>query len=64
MSPCRQSDREVAGRVRRGWKVCLVYIAQRLPLLESSDVPVFLHGDVHAGNLLLAEEGGRWRITA
>jgi hygromycin-B 7''-O-kinase len=39
------------------------YIARRLPLLESNDKRVFLHGDVHAGNLLLAEEGGRWRIT-
>lgn len=39
------------------------YIAERLPLLETNDRPVFLHGDIHAGNLLLAEEGGRWRIS-
>lgn len=39
------------------------YIAQRLPLLETNDRPVFLHGDIHAGNVLLAEEGGRWRIS-
>ena len=24
---------------------------------------VFLHGDIHAGNLLLEESGGRWRIA-
>jgi hygromycin-B 7''-O-kinase len=39
------------------------YIAARLPLLEMNGRPVFLHGDIHAGNLLLAEAGGRWRIT-
>jgi len=38
------------------------YIAARLPLLPANYRPVFLHGDIHAGNLLLAEEGGRWRI--
>jgi hygromycin-B 7''-O-kinase len=39
------------------------YVAARLPLLETNDRPVFLHGDIHAGNLLLAEEGGRWRAS-
>lgn len=39
------------------------YIAAQLPLLETNDRPVFLHGDIHAGNLLLAEAGGRWRVT-
>jgi hygromycin-B 7''-O-kinase len=39
------------------------YIAARLPLLPEDDRHVFLHGDIHAGNLLLAEDGGRWRIT-
>ncbi len=24
---------------------------------------MFLHGDVHAGNVLLAEEGGRWKVS-
>jgi len=23
---------------------------------------VFLHGDIHAGNLLLRQEGGRWQV--
>src|SRR4028118_87790 len=33
------------------------YIAARLPLLETDREQVFLHGDIHAGNLLLAEQG-------
>lgn len=39
------------------------YIAARLELLQSNREQVFLHGDIHAGNLLLDEKGGRWRIT-
>lgn len=39
------------------------YIARRLPLLPANYQPVFLHGDIHAGNLLLREDGGRWRIA-
>ena len=39
------------------------YIAQRLPLLPAMFKPVFLHGDIHAGNLLLEVESGRWRIA-
>ena len=38
------------------------YVAERLELLPANQEQVFLHGDIHAGNLLLAEEGGRWRI--
>jgi hygromycin-B 7''-O-kinase len=39
------------------------FLAERLPLLDGT-AEVFLHGDVHPGNVLLAEEDGRWRITA
>lgn len=39
------------------------YIAARLPLLETNYQPVFLHGDIHAGNVLLVERGGRWRVN-
>jgi hygromycin-B 7''-O-kinase len=39
------------------------YIAARLGLLPANHRQVFLHGDIHAGNLLLAEKGGRWQIT-
>jgi hygromycin-B 7''-O-kinase len=38
------------------------YIATRLPLLAANHRPVFLHGDIHAGNLLLKRVNGRWRI--
>jgi hygromycin-B 7''-O-kinase len=38
------------------------YVAERLELLPSNQGQVFLHGDIHAGNMLLAEEGGRWQI--
>jgi hygromycin-B 7''-O-kinase len=39
------------------------YIDARLPLLKTNYQPVFLHGDIHAGNVLLIERGGRWRIN-
>lgn len=39
------------------------YIAARFGLLPTEQRQVFLHGDIHAGNLLLAEEGGHWRIS-
>lgn len=39
------------------------YIAARLELLPTEYEPVLLHGDVHLGNLLLAQENGRWKIT-
>jgi len=38
------------------------YIDTRLALLPTDHEPVFLHGDIHAGNLLLREEGGRWQV--
>lgn len=39
------------------------YIAASLDLLPAEYKPVLLHGDVHFGNLLLAQENGRWRIS-
>jgi len=39
------------------------YIAERLTLLPATQKPVFLHGDIHAGNLLLKEARGRWQIA-
>lgn len=39
------------------------YVAERLPLARAASAPVLLHGDVHAGNLLLVREGDRWRIS-
>jgi hygromycin-B 7''-O-kinase len=39
------------------------YIAERLNLLPNDAESVLLHGDVHPGNVLLTDSGGRWRIT-
>lgn len=39
------------------------YIAERVELLPAEYEPVMLHGDVHAGNLLLAQIKGRWELT-
>ena len=39
------------------------YVAERLELLPAEYAPVLLHGDAHPGNLLLAQENGRWKIT-
>ena len=39
------------------------YIAARLELLPKVYEHVFLHGDVHAGNVLLIESSGRWQIA-
>lgn len=39
------------------------YIAARLELLPAQYEPALLHGDVHPGNLLLAQEDGHWKIT-
>lgn len=38
------------------------YVAERLELLPSNQGQVFLHGDIHAGNVLLAQVRGRWQI--
>jgi hygromycin-B 7''-O-kinase len=57
-------ERQRACNANPEWLESLpAYIAARLALLPTDRRPVFLHGDVHAGNLLLAEEGGRWRIA-
>jgi len=39
------------------------YIASRLKVLPIDNKPVFLHGDIHAGNLLLTQERGRWQVA-
>lgn len=41
-----------------------VYLEENLPLLPENAREVFLHGDVHFGNLRLIEtSGGKWRIS-
>jgi hygromycin-B 7''-O-kinase len=39
------------------------YIGTNQSLLPEDLTPVFLHGDVHFGNLRLLRSGGRWRIS-
>jgi len=39
------------------------YLAENLPLLPQDSGDVFLHGDVHFGNLRLLEAGGKWQIS-
>lgn len=39
------------------------YVAARRKLLPEKFEPVLLHGDVHPGQVLLAERNGRWHIT-
>lgn len=39
------------------------YIAERIELLPASYHPALLHGDIHPGNVLLAERNGRWQVT-
>lgn len=39
------------------------YIADRIDLLPVDFKGVFLHGDIHAGNLLLVQKGEQWQIN-
>ena len=56
-------DRQRACGANPAWLASLpAYIDARLALLPTDYEPVFLHGDIHAGNLLLIEKGGRWQI--
>ena len=40
-----------------------VYLREHLPLLRETARPVFMHGDVHFGNLRLIKNAGKWRIS-
>ena len=39
------------------------YVGEKLELLPAEPRSAFLHGDIHAGNLLLGRVNGRWTIT-
>lgn len=57
-------ERQRACNANPEWLESLpAYIAARLALLQTNQLPVFLHGDIHAGNLLLEQVGGRWQIA-
>ena len=40
-----------------------LYLEENLPLLPKDIAPVFLHGDVHFGNLRFIEKNGKWHIS-
>ncbi len=57
-------ERQTACNANPEWLESLPsYIANRVGLLPTNHRQMFLHGDIHAGNLLLAEKVGRWQIT-
>jgi hygromycin-B 7''-O-kinase len=57
-------ERQRACNANPEWLESLpAFINARLKLLPALSRQVFLHGDIHAGNLLLGERGGRWRIA-
>lgn len=39
------------------------YLEETLPLLQTNLPPVFLHGDVHFGNLRLTQTNSEWQIS-
>ena len=39
------------------------YLEENLTLLPAASEPVFLHGDVHFGNLRVLQTNGKWRIS-
>lgn len=39
------------------------YLEESLPLVPKNLPPVFLHGDIHFGNLRLLKTGGNWKIS-
>lgn len=39
------------------------YVSDRIDLLNDNSTPVFLHGDVHLGNLLFHRRENRWKIS-
>lgn len=57
-------ERQRACGARAEWLESLpAYVDARHALLPKEHEPVLLHGDAHLGNLLLAREGGRWKIA-
>lgn len=61
---CSSVERQRACGANPEWLERLpAYIDARLDLLPERFRAVLLHGDVHAGNLLLDEEDGHWRIA-
>lgn len=64
-SQARESvERQRACGANPEWLESLpAFLDSRLKLLPTEFKPVLLHGDVHPGNVLLKETGGRWQVT-
>ena len=59
------SERQRACGASLEWLESLpAYLDERRELLPARFAPVLLHGDVHPGNVLLKERGGRWEPAA
>lgn len=57
-------ERQRAANANPEWlEVLPAYLEENLPLLPNFPAPVFLHGDVHFGNLLVRKEKGNWVIS-
>ncbi|HEY0048236.1 MAG TPA: aminoglycoside phosphotransferase family protein [Pyrinomonadaceae bacterium] len=57
-------ERQKAGGASPEWLERLPdYLEESLPLLPKDCEDVFLHGDVHFGNLCLVEKRGKWSIS-
>ncbi|MGH9902659.1 MAG: phosphotransferase, partial [Pyrinomonadaceae bacterium] len=57
-------ERQRAGGANPEWLESLpTFVAARMSLLPAEHEPVLMHGDIHPGNVLLAERGGRWRVS-
>jgi hygromycin-B 7''-O-kinase len=57
-------ERQRACGASRDWlKRLPAYVDERLELLPAQPQSALLHGDIHAGNLLLGRVNGRWKIT-
>jgi hygromycin-B 7''-O-kinase len=57
-------ERQKANGANAEWLERLpAFLEESLPLLPKTHAPVFLHGDVHFGNLRLIRANGNWRIS-
>ncbi len=57
-------ERQKAAGASPEWLTSLPrYLEENLKLLPADPAPAFLHGDVHFGNLLLAQKTGKWQIS-
>ena len=57
-------DRQKANGANAEWLERLPsYLEEHMKLLPENRAPVFIHGDVHFGNLRLIKRNGKWQIS-